>query len=87
MIGLLSLVSRARDRAARRLRSLAVGRGLSHGQVYAPIIGRIFEAQPLFMPLRVSPCEQGESVEFTTEDGLRALRAVISGRGPTSRPA
>ena len=38
---------------------------------YTPVIGRNFEKQPLFMPLRVKPVEQGESVEFHTEDGLR----------------
>jgi uncharacterized protein len=38
---------------------------------YTPVIGRNFEKQPLFMPLRVKPVEQGESVEFPTEDGLR----------------
>ena len=38
---------------------------------YTPVIGRIFQAQPLFLPLKVQPLERGESVEFTTEDGLR----------------
>ncbi len=38
---------------------------------YVPVIGRNFEKQPLFMPLRVKPTDHGESVEFRTEDGLR----------------
>ena len=38
---------------------------------YTLVIGRNFEKQPLFMPLRVQPVELGESVEFQTEDGLR----------------
>jgi pimeloyl-ACP methyl ester carboxylesterase len=38
---------------------------------YAPIIGRMFEEQPFFLPLRVTPEEFGEPVAFLTEDGLR----------------
>jgi uncharacterized protein len=38
---------------------------------YTPVIGRNFEKQPLFMPLRVKPIEHGESVEFAAVDGLR----------------
>jgi pimeloyl-ACP methyl ester carboxylesterase len=37
---------------------------------YAPIIGRIFEEQPRFRPLRVPPAPDGEDVRFKTEDGL-----------------
>jgi pimeloyl-ACP methyl ester carboxylesterase len=37
---------------------------------YAPIIGRIFEEKPLFLPLRLSPQPGGEEVRFTAEDGL-----------------
>jgi uncharacterized protein len=37
---------------------------------YCPVIGRIFEERPLFMPLRVTPKDLGESVTFSTEDGL-----------------
>jgi uncharacterized protein len=51
---------------------------------YAPIIGEKFEEPPLFMPLRVTPAEKGEEVEFSTEDGLRLsgsyLRARTEGR-------
>lgn len=42
---------------------------------YTPKIVRIFELQPLFVPLRVSPFEMGEPVDFRSEDGLR-----LSGR-------
>ncbi|MGC8638597.1 MAG: alpha/beta hydrolase [Isosphaeraceae bacterium] len=38
---------------------------------YGPVIGRIFEVRPVFLPLRVSPAETGETVRFTTEDGLK----------------
>jgi pimeloyl-ACP methyl ester carboxylesterase len=38
---------------------------------YTPVIGRIFQSQPLFMPLKLKPLERGETVEFVTEDGLR----------------
>ena len=37
---------------------------------YAPIIGRIFEEKPLFLPLRLSPLDDGEDVRFLTEDGF-----------------
>ncbi|HKI20227.1 MAG TPA: alpha/beta fold hydrolase [Isosphaeraceae bacterium] len=42
---------------------------------YTPKIVRIFELQPLFVPLRVSPFEMGEPVDFRSEDGIR-----LSGR-------
>ena len=42
---------------------------------YTPKIVRIFELQPLFVPLRVSPIEKGEAVDFRSEDGMR-----LSGR-------
>ena len=38
---------------------------------YSPVIARIFESQPLFMPLKVKAVDRGESVEFTAEDGVR----------------
>src|SRR5580698_3784186 len=51
---------------------LACAAGLVHFVIkYTMVIGRNFEKQPLFMPLRVKPVELGESVEFPTEDGLR----------------
>jgi pimeloyl-ACP methyl ester carboxylesterase len=37
---------------------------------YSPIIGRIFEEKPLFLPLRVPPEPGGEDVRFATDDGL-----------------
>jgi pimeloyl-ACP methyl ester carboxylesterase len=37
---------------------------------YAPVIGRIFEERPLFLPLRLPPLASGEEVRFTTADGL-----------------
>lgn len=42
---------------------------------YSPKVVRIFELQPLFAPLRVSPLEIGEQVDFRSEDGIR-----LSGR-------
>jgi pimeloyl-ACP methyl ester carboxylesterase len=38
---------------------------------YTPIVGRIFEEKPLFLPLRVAPVENdGEEVRFLADDGL-----------------
>jgi uncharacterized protein len=37
---------------------------------YAPIIGRIFEEKPLFLPLRLSAEPGGTDVTFRTKDGL-----------------
>jgi uncharacterized protein len=37
---------------------------------YSPVIGRIFETQPLFMPLKVKPIDRGEPVEFGAIDGV-----------------
>jgi len=37
---------------------------------YSPVIARIFEAQPLFMPLKVKAVDRGESVEFSAADGV-----------------
>lgn len=37
---------------------------------YVPVINRIFQEQPLFFPLRLTPKEQGDSVAFQSEDGL-----------------
>lgn len=37
---------------------------------YAPIIGRVFEEKPLFLPLRLDPEPGGEEVRFRTKDGL-----------------
>ena len=54
---------------------------------YVPIIGRIFEEKPLFLPLRVEPPQDGEEVRFSSADGLsltgsyfRARRCPEGGR-------
>src|SRR5262249_31607902 len=47
---------------------------------YAPIIGQKFEDRPLFLPLRVSPVETGQLVEFPTEDGLRLSGSYLRAR-------
>ena len=47
---------------------------------YSPIIGRIFEEQPLFLPLRVSPGERGRAGRV--RDRRRARRSPA----PTCRP-
>jgi pimeloyl-ACP methyl ester carboxylesterase len=41
---------------------------------FGPVVGRIFELRPVFLPLRVTPDDPGETVSFTTVDGL-----VLSG--------
>jgi alpha-beta hydrolase superfamily lysophospholipase len=50
---------------------------------YAPIIGRIFEEKPLFLPLRLDPKERGEAVRFTTEDGLELAGSYFQARTDT----
>ncbi len=47
---------------------------------YSPVIARIFEAQPLFMPLKVKPVDRGEAVEFNADDGVRLRRQLSCGR-------
>jgi len=47
---------------------------------YTPLISRIFQAQPPFMPLRVCPVELGETVEFMTDDGLRLSGSYLRAR-------
>ena len=42
---------------------------------YTPVIIRIFQAQPLFMPLKVTPVERGESVDFQTGFNLLKVQA------------
>jgi pimeloyl-ACP methyl ester carboxylesterase len=37
---------------------------------YGPFVVRIFEERPVFMPLRVTPSDRGETVSFQTQDGL-----------------
>ena len=47
---------------------------------YTPVIIRIFQAQPLFMPLKVTPVERGEEVEFETALGLRLSGSYLRAR-------
>ena len=53
---------------------------------YSPIVGRIFEEKPMFLPLRVAPSRGGEDVRFRTADGLDAGRDLPQGpdRDPRS---
>lgn len=37
---------------------------------YAPVIGRVFEERPLFLPLRLAPEPGGEDVRFRARDGI-----------------
>lgn len=51
---------------------------------YAPIVGRIFEEKPLFLPLRVAPRQNdGETVTFPAQDGLMLEGTYLSARTPT----
>ncbi len=45
-----------------------------------PIIGRIFEEPPLFMPPRVTPVERGEEVEFSSEGGVSLSGSYLRAR-------
>src|SRR5262249_43518133 len=47
---------------------------------YAPVVSRHFLTAPPFLPLRLSPLEEGESVEFTTDDGLTLSGSYLPGR-------
>jgi uncharacterized protein len=47
---------------------------------YTPIIGRIFEEKPLFLPLRVTPVEGGDDVRFRTADGLELVGTYLNAR-------
>ena len=47
---------------------------------YSPIVSRIFEHQPTFMPLRVPCGESGETVDFTTDDGVRLSGTFLRSR-------
>ena len=50
---------------------------------YTPIIGRIFEEKPLFLPLRLTLDADGETRTFLTEDGLQLIGTYF--RRKTSR--
>jgi pimeloyl-ACP methyl ester carboxylesterase len=47
---------------------------------YSPIVGRIFEEKPMFLPLRVAPFEGGEDVRFRTRDGLELAGTYFPAR-------
>ncbi|MGZ3389640.1 MAG: alpha/beta hydrolase [Isosphaeraceae bacterium] len=49
---------------------------------YGPVIRRIFELRPVFLPLRVSPEDLGEAVTFTTDDGLELSGSFLGRRNP-----
>lgn len=64
---------------------LALGSFLIYAAIrYAPVIGRIFEERPLFLPLRVAAEPGGDEVRFRTADGLELggsyFRATTSTR-------
>lgn len=51
---------------------------------YAPIVGRIFEEKPLFLPLRVAPLQNdGETVSFAAQDGLTLEGTYLKARTST----
>src|SRR4029077_8971117 len=47
---------------------------------YTPIIMRIFEEKPMFLPLRVPPRSDGEDVRFPTSDGLELSGTYLPAR-------
>jgi uncharacterized protein len=47
---------------------------------YSPIVSHFFLQQPPFLPLRLSPGETGETVRFTTDDGLCLSGSYLPGR-------
>jgi pimeloyl-ACP methyl ester carboxylesterase len=47
---------------------------------YTPIIGRIFEEKPVFLPLRVEPEQGGEDVRFSTSDNVTLAGTYYSAR-------
>ncbi|MDR3639261.1 MAG: alpha/beta fold hydrolase [Isosphaeraceae bacterium] len=47
---------------------------------YSPIIGRIFEEKPLFLPLRLQPPAVREDVRFQTADGLELAGSYLHAR-------
>lgn len=49
---------------------------------YGPVISRIFEMRPVFLPLQVTPGDTGEQVAFTTQDGLRLEGSYLARRYP-----
>lgn len=50
---------------------------------YSPIVARIFEEKPLFLPLRVARPADGEDVRFPTQDRLTLAGTYLPARSPT----
>jgi hypothetical protein len=49
---------------------------------YTPVVGRIFEEKPVFLPLRVEPDPEGEEVRFAAADGLELHGSYFRARTP-----
>ncbi len=47
---------------------------------YTPIIGRVFEEKPMFLPLRVSRADEGEDVTFPNSEGLTLAGTYLKAR-------
>jgi len=47
---------------------------------YGPVIERIFELQPVFAPLQITPEDLGEPVSFTTDDALELAGSFLPRR-------
>ena len=47
---------------------------------YAPIVGRIFEEKPMFLPLRVKPAAGNEDVSFRTPTGVALIGTYFKAR-------
>ena len=47
---------------------------------YAPIVVRVFEEKPMFLPLRVNPVDEGEEAHFRTRDGLGLVGTYLKAR-------
>ncbi len=49
---------------------------------YSPIVARIFEDKPMFLPLRVARTHDGEDVRFPTRNGLTLAGTYLKARTP-----
>ena len=81
MIGLPSVLPLLAIWLAIACRCVVAVRDLCHDQVLADRQPEFSSSSRRFLPLRVSPHDQGETVEFTTDDGLAASAAATCGRG------